>query len=107
MTATRALPDDLFMVWAYDEIDSSFFEDTDEPRPLYVAMLCRDCEPEGADVIRGYDPRDGIFERPGVVVESIGGIDATHDDEYRDDIARELLAEFEARRERMIERGEN
>jgi hypothetical protein len=104
----RQLPDDLFYVWALDDIDSSFYEDTDEPRPLFVCYLLRDSEdPYRADLIRGYDPRDGIFERPGNIVTSLGGIDAESGNPYRREIEHELLEEFECQRESMISRGTN
>ena len=96
----------LFMVWEQDDINSSFYEDTDDPKPLYVAMLCHDCSADEADVIRGYSPVDGIFERPGVVVESLGGCEIG-DHDYRRTIEHELRAEFAARAESMIERGTN
>ena len=102
------LPDDLFYIWAPDDIDSSFFEDTDEPRPLFVCYLLRDSEdPYRADLVRGYDPRDGIFERPGNIVTVLGGIDAESGDPYRREVERELLEEFERQRESMISRGTN
>jgi hypothetical protein len=97
--------DDLFYVWTEDDIDSSSFEDTNEPRTLYVCYLCRDTEGT-PDIIRGYDPHDGIFERPGAIVAALGGIDAD-DDDYRREVERELLSEFEAQREAAIVRGDN
>lgn len=77
--------DDLYFVWERDDIDSSFFEDTDNPRPLYVALLYRGEH----------------------VVEALGGIDADSSDPYRREIEQELLDEFEARRESVLIRGEN
>lgn len=100
------MDDELFFVWAEDDIDSSFFEDTGDPRPLFVCLLCRDTDGK-PDLVRGYDPRDGIFERPGNVVEALGGVDAEWGDPYRAEIEAELLAEFEARRETALVRGDN
>lgn len=74
---------DVFVAWELDNIDSSEFEDTDDPRPLYVARLYY----------------------TDVVVESLSGVDAGPCDPYRDTVEEELYAEFEARRESMIERG--
>lgn len=102
------MPDDTFYVWTRDDIDSSFYEETDEPRPLYVCMLCRDTDDgETPHLTRGYDPRDGIFERPGIVIDSLGGIDVKPPDPYALEVERELMAEFESRREAVLVRGEN
>ncbi len=101
------MDDDLFFVWQEDDIDSSFYEDTDDPQPLYVCLLCRDCEASDADVVRGYDPRDGIFERPGRVLQSLGGIDILPPDPYSDEIQGELLHELELDREAVLVRGDN
>jgi hypothetical protein len=98
---------DLFIVWDHDEIDSSDFEDTDEPHPLYVALLCRDCEPAKASIIRGYDPADYIFERPGEILESLGGIDLDVDGPDRRVIVAALAYQFFSRRASMVERGES
>ncbi len=99
--------DTLFFVWSDDDIDSSFYEDTDEPKPLNVCTLCRDCESDGADIIRGYDPRDGIFERTGRVLASLGGIDVLPPNAYCEEVEADLLAELEAEREAVIVRGDN
>jgi hypothetical protein len=106
-----ALPADMFYVWDVDDIDSSFYSDEhDPPRPLFVCMLCQDTDGR-ADITRGYDPRDGIFERPGNVVESLGGIDLpdnqTERTNYKREIEGELMEEFDARREQCLKRGEN
>ncbi len=101
------MDDDLFFVWTEDDIDSSFYEDTDDPKPLFVCLLCRDCDASGADVIRGYDPRDGIFERPGRVLASLGGIDVLPPDPHCDEIQADLLAELEADREAVLVRSVN
>lgn len=103
---------DAFMVWRVDDIDSSDFDSENEPYQLWEALLCVDCDPTGADLIRGYDPSDGIFERPGKIVEALGGIDLGADghpssDPYARVITAELYAEFEAQRESAIVRGDN
>ena len=104
------MEESLFFVVEFDDIDSSFFEDTDEPRPLYVLMLCRDCEPKHAQLTRGYSPADGIFERPGQVLDSLGGIDLDESPEsrtYLQEIKNEMLATLETRRDLATVRGDN
>lgn len=111
-SAYRADPD-MFVVWEVDDIDSDFFgageSAEDEPHALYQCLLCRDTEGK-PDVIRGYDPTDGIFERPGKIVGSLGGIDLGEypnpDDPYKRVIVAEMYAEFEATRESAIVRGD-
>lgn len=86
---------DVFVVWTVEDID----------RSTYEALLCIDTEGT-PDVIRGYDPRDGIFERPGRIVASIGGID-NPEGEYAREIEDDLYAEFQAQRDSAITRGES
>ncbi len=100
--------DSLFVVWQEDDIDSSFFDkDTDDPRPLYVCLLCTDASYEDAHLVRGYDPQDGIFERPGRVLASLGGIGVDDDDPYKRVVVAELAAELEYDRESVLVRGDN
>lgn len=96
----------VFVVWDRDDIDSSFYEDTDDPQPLYVALLCVDSDDQTSDLVRGYDPSDGMFERPGKIVASLGGIDTCRG-EYAREVEDELYAEFQAKRDAAISRGEN
>lgn len=103
--AAMRLDNSVFIVWEYDD-------DIDEPGedggPLYLAMLCIDTDAT-PDIIRGYDPRDGIFERPGKIVATLGGIDLGGDNpmNYKRVVAAELYAELEEQRESAIERGSN
>jgi hypothetical protein len=107
--------DELFIVWEEDDIDSSSFEETGEPRPLYVCLLCSEQDrrdeygiehPKSGEILI-WDPRE-CRERSGSVVESVGGVDlAGPRDPYKRVIAAELMQEFEARRENMIQRGES
>jgi len=107
--------ENVFAVWREDDIGSwSDFDDVDrsdcDPYPFYECLLCVDCDYPG-DLVRGYDPRDGIFERPGRVVECVGGVDfgeqGSTDDPYARVIVAQLYEELQARRENAITRGEN
>jgi hypothetical protein len=85
MTLRMSDPD-LMFVWDLDDIDSSFYTDEfDPPRPLHVCLLFYGQE----------------------IVESLGGIDVDEHDPYAREVERELLDEFEARREANIIRSVN
>lgn len=94
--------EELFIVWSVDD------ESTEE-QTLYSCLLCRDTDGE-PDLTRGYDPSDGAFERPGVIVAALGGIELEDHPTYRPYkrvVQAELMQELETRRESMTVRGEN
>lgn len=104
-----------FIVWEVDDIDSTDFDTDSEPRPLWVAMLCVEVDRRDSHGIQNPHPGEMLIwdphtlsERSGTVVESLGGVDIVGpSDSYARVVAAEVYAEFEARRESNIVRGDN
>lgn len=104
----------VFVVWSEDGLP--WDGDMESPeKDGYTSMccyLCVDCDAVGADLIRGYSQADGIFERPGAIVQSLFSVWVKDtDDPYcrvvEGELYGELYGELEHERERCIVRGDN